>query len=1255
MAAKSGTSVADMVSKFSSKQEQTTNMSPGVKIGSLKHQNSTPIQKGSGDQVSPNTSPFHKVILVSESGNVIDEKDPRCLRTLDHFKPGRVQTRKPNPVVIKSMGFNGYQYNTHLSTQTGKTQTLPMRKSVSTSSLNNSTSSTVEKHYGGVYYRRKVSPSKNLPDTVNNSLSSSVSPSIRSVPSSPSPVVKLTAVRQPGGTWYHKSNDKVENDKRSFERSNSFTSRVSCQIRNTPKQENTQRKRSSITFDIEDGDIIASQISVSTDGQSSPKPEKCLPSTLNSEIYPISTSKKPETSSPKLGKSSPLPVPKDEKFPLSPKPEKTSISSPKPEKKIPSSQKSTKQSLSSPKPEICKILSTKHGNCPSPKTEECPVSIPQPEKTLTSFQKPEKTLTSISKPEKTLTASPKFEKTLTSPKPEKSPPRPPPKPGKHSLSSSIPPVDSPPSLEKGKHPPSSSKLKSSLRSESISSGKHRKDNSSMSIQERIALFQNTTVNTTKPPISTPISTPKSTSISPPTSTPISTSKSTPVSPPISTPTSTPISTSKSTPISPPISSPMSTPTSTPISTSKSTPISPPISSPMSSPISAPISTPIFAPISLNAKMSKSEDVYSSSDDEEQEIMKQNRLRSISSLKDDDDKDMSIEIDVFDENIGANEINHEYDDNVFTRTNTETTDHFAIQERSETQDIKDGDTNEISDQSSILSSSPIYSYQEYTLKRKQSRGSSSNQSSDPSKPLEPIPEIPSHSPNPPSEGRTSAEPHDTGGSSSDSEHELVKRMSLISTSFCEELLAKVNETISSQSGLSVSEHITQVFDEMVRNAPTEIDENVYEDIEEYSRKISDYYLNCNKKNEGDDEDETPPELPPRPDFLVKLLNQEESEKPSILTDSYIEMNPAIQRVPEVNSDDDDYELMTLNISNKSPKKRSPKRSIKKKSPIREPFHYDNEPESSPIRQRAVSQSDDKRQYVKKKRKYSTLFGGRRSKIEPRDAISMTLPHKLSHEPNMLDDDYYPVQDNGHTHYTYKQDPEYINVGVHDNTIKPINTSESEADEDDNDTDSHSTNYTTGSQSPTKIRMKDVGLLHHDLPYTITPDSGIFTNGGNKRFTRNPMTPPLVTKLSVAGSNLPLVEGIRFSSSDPSLHLSLLSSSIPHSNPMQVPASPSLSFSQITNESDEESTVSSSESGKYSEQLLKSPSSTQIKKVQNNFPHERSTTSAGAVQKVQLLASRKRRGSITGSTEACPLINSVCMYIAFVVMAIAGYVY
>ena len=1243
MAAKSGTSVADMVSKFSSKQEQTTNTSPGVKIGSAKHQNSITIQKGSGDQVSSNTSPFHKVILVSGSGNVIDEKDSRCSRTLDHFKPGRVQTRKLNPVVIKPMGFNGYQFNTHLSTQTGRTQTLPMRKSMSTSSLNNSTP-TVEKHYGGVYYRRKVSPSKNLPDTINNSLSSSVSPSIRSVPSSPSPVVKLTAVRQPGGTWYQKSKDKVEKDKRSLERSNSFTSRVSCEIRNTPKQENTQRKRSSITFEIEDGDIIASQISVSTDGQPSPKPEKCLPSTLNSEIYPISTSTKPETSSPKLEKSSPFPVPKDEKFPLSPKPEKTSISSPQPEKQIPSSPKSTKQSLSSPKSEICKISSTKNGSFPSPKTEKCPVTIPQPEKTLTSFQKPEKTSTSISKPEKTLTPSPKFEKTLTSPKPEKTPPCPPPKPGKRSLSSSRPSVDSPPSLEKEKHAPSSSKLNSSLRSKSVSSRKHRKDNSSMSIQERIALFQNTAVNTTKPPISTLISTPKSTSISTPISTPISTSKSTPISPAISTP--------KSTSISPPISTPISTSVSTPISPPISSPMSSPVSTPVSTPISTPISAPISAPISLDTKMSKSEDVYSSSDDEEQEIMKRNSLLSISSLKD-DDKDMSIEIDLFDENIGANEINHEYDDNVFTRTNTQTTDHLAIQERSETQDIKDGDTNEISDHNSILSSSPIYSYQEYTLKRKQSR-SSSNQSSDPNKPLEPIPEIPSHSPNPPSEGRTSAEPRDTGGSSSDSERELVNRMSLISTSFCEELLAKVNETISSQSGLSVTEHVSQVFDEMVRNAPTEIDENVYEDIEEYSRKISDYYLNFNKKTDDDDDDETPPELPPRPDFLVKLLNQEESEKPSILTDSYIEMRPAVQRVPVVNSDDDDYELMTLNISNKSPKKKSPKRSIKKKSPIREPFHSDNEPEGSPIRQRAVSQSDDRRQGVKKKRKYSTLFGGRRSKIEPRDTISMTLPHRLSHEPNMLDDDDYPVQDSGHTHYTYKQDPEYINVGVHDNTIKPINTSESEADEDDNDTDSHCTNCTTGSLSPTKIRMKDVGLLHQDLSYTITPDSGIFTNGGNKRFTRNPMTPPLVTKLSVAGSNLPLVEGLRVSSSDPSLHLSLLSSSIPHSNPMQVPASPSLSFSHITNESDEESTVSSTESGKYSEQLLKSPNSTQIKKVQNNVPHDRSTTSAGAVQKVQLLASRKRRGSITGSIEACPLINSVCMHMEFVVMTKAGYV-
>ena len=482
----------------------------------------------------------------------------------------------------------------------------------------------------------------------------------------------------------------------------------------------------------------------------------------------------------------------------------------------------------------------------------------------------------------------------------------------------------------------------------------------------------------------------------------------------------------------------------------------------------------------------------------------------------------------------------------------------------------------------LHSSPIYSYQQYTLQHKLSRtGTLPSTGTDASTlSLEIIPENePSHS-NTHSTTSLGLTVDKATNSSSDSEQELVRKMSSVSLSFYHEVLETINSTIGppTEQVEDQSEHINQVVDEIIRNTQRKSSdsENLYETIEEYSRKVSDFVIRQRQRErKGIEEEDVPPELPPRPVYLLKPYKEPSFDNGLV---SILESSP--NEIPA--------------LKQQTVKTKSPEREIEENLNVM-----------------TVSRSD-RQGAVKKRKKYRSLF---KSKVEPR---SLDIP------PDFTDNTYNPHL-----------------VSNERNTIEPTNTSESESEVALLDNRSEASSI-TGSQSPIKVKWRDEGVSrppHDDLP-TTTPDSGVYLHNG--RYLRNPLTPPLVTKLGVMSHT---TRTLRFSNSDPSLHLSLLSSP---RRPYHVPESPS--FSHISMESDTPS-LSSFESGKYiSEQHLRSP--LMRKRVKSDASSDRPLNSSGAIQKSHLLnaALRRRRGSLPGNTNevshgVAPVIYNVIIVYYF----------
>ena len=475
----------------------------------------------------------------------------------------------------------------------------------------------------------------------------------------------------------------------------------------------------------------------------------------------------------------------------------------------------------------------------------------------------------------------------------------------------------------------------------------------------------------------------------------------------------------------------------------------------------------------------------------------------------------------------------------------------------------------------LNSSPIYSYHQYTLQHRISRSgtlpSTGTEASTLS--LDMIPENETSHSTTHSTTSLAMAVDKTINSSSDSEQELVRKMSSVSLSFYQEVLETINNTIGppTEQVEDQSEHINEVVDKILRNTQRKSSdpENLYETIEEYSRKVSDFVIRQRQRERTgmeDEEEEEPPELPPRPVYLLKPYKE-----PSI-----------------------DNGLVSILESSEIPLKKQ--RTVKKKSPKRET--------EEDLRVRTGSRSD-RLGAVKKRKKYQSLF---KSKVEPQWS-SLDVPPESDFTDN--------------SNYTSTYTPLVSNER---NTIEPTNTSESESEVAallDNRSEASSI---TGSQSPIKVKWRDEGGPHppHGDLLTTTPDSGVFSELHNGRYLRNPLTPPLVTKLGIMSH---ATRTLRFSNSDPSLHLSLLS--YPR-KPYHVPESPS--FSHVSIESSDTPSLSSFESGKYtSEQHLRSP--LMRKRVKSDASSDRPANSSGAIQKSHLLnvALRRRRGSLPGNTS------------------------
>ena len=589
------------------------------------------------------------------------------------------------------------------------------------------------------------------------------------------------------------------------------------------------------------------------------------------------------------------------------------------------------------------------------------------------------------------------------------------------------------------------------------------------------------------------------------------------------------------------------------------------------------SSPILKRISLTSD--------SSGSDDDDELSSSEKLRIPSVKESDDDKELEIQA------FNGLEIQTLQDKNEPPKGSVN---HLALDEISSMNaaTVEEGfdDDLPLSGNSDVLSSSPIYSYQQYTLKHKQNRSISvssiGNNAEILAKTLEMIPENDSTIvPSSPQPCVTKLQP-DVPVSSSDSERELVRKMSSVSLSFYKEVLETINDTIGQANNQTVdeSEHINQVVDEIIRNSHRKVSdsENIYETVEEYSResvieysrKVSDFIMRQRERERNGDDNELPPELPPRPMFLVKL-SENEPENISILNDS-----------------EQNHHLL-------SPKKRkSPRRTTKKKSPDL----CDDE-----MRPRIGSCSENTKAVVKKRKRLGSLF---KSKIEPKDDVTHSLPSTNFEDVNEYNDCSY----------------ENV-VSNHRNTIQPINTSESEGEV--GLLDQHSeVSSSTGTQSPIKVRWRDDGggprPLHDDYPM-VTPDSGVFPELQNSRYIRNPLTPPLVTKLGVT-----VTRPIRFSNSDPALHTTLLLSSRKNNF---VPESPSFS---VESDCDLTPSISSFESGKLTnvfpvEQQMRSP--LMRKRVRSDATSDRPANSSGAIQKNYLLnvALKKRRGSLPGNTE------------------------
>ena len=537
------------------------------------------------------------------------------------------------------------------------------------------------------------------------------------------------------------------------------------------------------------------------------------------------------------------------------------------------------------------------------------------------------------------------------------------------------------------------------------------------------------------------------------------------------------------------------------------------------------------------------------------------------------------------------------------------------------------------------------------------------------PLESIPEydvaetrqtpLPSDEPIP--SGRVSAS--DREHSSSDSETEFYRRLSTVTGSFYEEMLASITATIGNecvtipqQRGEMGEKEFSSVVNRLVQQNP-ELAENIYESIEQYRRR-SQFVIKSGFNNDV----EEPPALPPRPDKLARTAHPktEHSDLSREPFDSYVEMNPqgSVEMLRDATSstvlrshshemsDNASYEPVLLH----SPKKK--RKSSKRSASLTAQVEVERK------------KTDESKQSTRKKSRFQGLFS--RAKTEPcpkegnltvisvfdidkhglLDAARADSPFPVSQRYELVDYTHStkPVPNAPRTSislppssvlHTYKSDD-------HGTYISPTQTSESEDEENNQFSGNNESPPSIQPKSPRKIKSTTSLPRLGNGASSLTPDSGVYPElsptHSFKRITRDPLTPPLVTKLSISrSSSSGFGEVLPTSNSDPSIHNTLLTISNKAKNlpihDLKDSASPTgsltkLSLMDLALDSDQDTASLDSSRG---DRLWMSPIAR--KRCDSDSPEKL----RGSVQKEQLLAHARRRGSSQDSGSTCPEVS------------------
>ena len=569
----------------------------------------------------------------------------------------------------------------------------------------------------------------------------------------------------------------------------------------------------------------------------------------------------------------------------------------------------------------------------------------------------------------------------------------------------------------------------------------------------------------------------------------------------------------------------------------------------------------------------------------------------------------------------------------------------------------------------------YSYQEYatmrrmTLSRNSTSSSSVSETNNNSKGLAAIPEntLSVRQVNKKEEEREEEKTEEK----EKEEPDLLKRMSVISGTFYEEMIDSIALKLAnseekgrvSEGGASldrieqVKRQLIEVVEDAMTNDPLIESEGFYESLEEYGRKVSDYLHRTQGESTSE---EIPPELPPRPDFLLRLIKEEnevgeddvdrgEMSSPSILKlDGYEEMSSAsidIQPSSTVSL----YEPVSYD-NTMSPKGKGKRRTSKIpfwKSPEHKPSSPTLSLDSATL---SLSRSGGNKKSTKKK-KIMPSFVRRSVKVEPTItspvrsvSVSGHTSHSVTSSPS-------------HTTYEEMNAPTsspphmYVNVSrsvsvsqpyefvVTDEPIQPTYSSESEGEEISGVYDDI--------RSPVKRLWKD-------MEPPATPESSVFTDDHDTcdgRSLHDPTASPLVTKIR---TTLPTHQYLRTSISDSALHSSLIASGRPF-----PPTSPIPSFGEMSIDSnsnlESSPSICSYDSNRHSGgvggvELKASPMcSYSRKRVKSDVSEDRHHSARkGAEQKARLMMManhrRRRRGSVPGNPETSSVsIQYMYMYV------------